>query len=61
MTYRKLLCLRASNNIFIIEDDIDDFLDDSNSDDETMTNDGDVFPPGGGVVDKRNMIMRLIR
>lgn len=41
------------NNICIIEDDIDDFLDDSNDDD-------DVFSPVVGAVDKRNMIMRMI-
>ena len=45
------------HNICIIEDDINDFLDDSNDDDD---NEDDVFPPGVGVVDKRNMIMRLI-
>lgn len=41
------------NNICIIEDDIDDFLDDFNDDD-------DVFLLVVGVVDKRNMIMRMI-
>lgn len=45
-------------NICIIEDHIDDFLDDSNDDDDN--DDNDVFPPGVGAVDKRNMIMRLI-
>ena len=48
------------HNICIIEDDIDDFLDDSNDDDDNDDNDDDIFPPGVGAVDKRNMIMRLI-
>jgi len=48
------------HNICIIEDDIEDFLDDSNDDDHNDDNDDDVFPPGVGAVDKRNMIMRLI-
>ena len=48
------------HNICIIEDDIKDFLDDSNDDDHNDDNDDDVFPPGVGAVDKRNMIMRLI-
>ena len=48
------------HNICIIEDDIEDFLHDSNDDDDNDAND-DVFPPGvGAAVDKRNKIMRLI-
>lgn len=48
------------HNICIIEDDIDDFLDDSNDSDDDDDEDDDIFPPGVGGVDKRNMIMRLI-
>ena len=36
------------------------FVDDSNDDDDNDDNDDDIFPPGVGAVDKRNMIMRLI-
>ena len=56
----KLLSACILHNICIIEDDIDDFLDDSNDSDDDDDEDDDIFPPGVGGVDKRNMIMRLI-
>ena len=49
------------HNICILEDDIADFLGDSDDDDDDDdVNDDNIFPPGVGGIDKRNMIMRLI-
>ena len=56
-------CACVLHNICIAELDIDGFLEDGEGDDDDDGDDddaNDIFPPGTGGSDKRNMIMRLL-
>ena len=55
-----VICACVLHNIFIAEHDIEGFLEDGEGDDDDDDDANDIFPPGTGGSDKRNIIMRLL-